>query len=540
MMRRSIATVVFAIFAIVAFAGCQGLGGEPNIVATVPANASASIASGSMGSQADIASVMTLGAQLWEANCARCHGRMGGGAAENGTPLPNLTELPEARILASVQNGVRDVMPAFADELSAEELEAVATYARMLSIAITRDPSLAQNDGGAAADGTAPVPAVVATQEVELPEVVGQITGVVTNGTAGASVPAGLPLELHILLTDFSEEVAQSTANADGTFVFTDVPLRHQYRYVVTANHGDLMFASEIVQGAVDATEMALPLTIYESGASADSIVIEGISAQLIVQDGVLQVIQILSAVNTSDHVYFQVSDEGSTGTSVQLNAPTGAQFQTAMGQQYVISDDGTQIADVEPLIPGDSRLMHIRFSMPYTDGMTFDQVFDYPVNGRTDILLVNTGLTLTSSTLTASDPVVSQGMTMARYTGEGTQPAGASLSFGLSGTPALPAAESASAAPAAAAAVTDIRPLAYILIGAGVSALIFALVITLRDRQTRGASSKRSVGDLLEEIARLDLQHKAGEINERDYARQRAALKSQLSTMMKTQQSST
>lgn len=535
MMRRPIATVVFAIFAIVAFAGCQGLGGEPNIVATIPANASASIASGSMGSQADIASVMTLGAQVWEANCARCHGRMGGGAAENGTPLPNLTELPEARILASVQNGVRDVMPAFVDELSTDELEAVATYARMLSIAITRDPSLAQNDGSAA-NSAPPVPAVVATEEVELPEVVGQITGVVTNGTAGASVPAGLPLELHILLTDFSEEVAQTTVNADGTFVFADVPLRHQYRYVVTANHGDLMFASEIVQGAVDATEMALPLTIYESGATADAIVIEGISAQLVVQDGVLQVIQILSAVNTSDRVYFQVSDEGSTGTSVELHAPTGAQFQTAMGQQYVISDDGTRIADVEPLIPGDSRLMHIRFSMPYTDGMTFNQLFDYPVNGRTDILLVNTGVTLTSSTLAASDPVVSQGMTMARYTGEGAQPAGASLSFGLNGTPALPAAETA--APAAAAAVTDIRPLAYILIGAGVSALIFALVITLRDRQTRGASSKRTVGDLLEEIARLDMQHKSGEINERDYARQRAALKSQLSTMMKAQQS--
>ncbi|MGQ9908219.1 MAG: c-type cytochrome [Candidatus Flexifilum sp.] len=539
MIRKTYQTIVFAFFlgAAALTAGCQGLGGEPNIVATLPPSGVTSMQMGQTGSQAEIASVMTLGAQVWEANCARCHGRMGGGVPDTGAPLPDLTQMPEARILASIQSGVRDVMPGFADQLTDEELRAVATYARMLSIAIARDPSLAQADaGGSAVAGAGSAEA--AAPQAQTTARTGQIVGSVTNGTAGAPIPENLPLELHILLTDFSEQVVQTTANADGTFVFADVPLLHEYRYVVTANHGDLMFASEVVQGAVDGTEMVLPLTIYESGAPADAIVIEGISAQLVVQDGQLQVIEILRAVNTSDRVFFQINADASGGMSVQLQAPAGAQFQTAMGQQYVIADEGTRIADTRPIVPGESRLLHVRFNLPYTDGMLFDQVFEYPIDGPVDILLVNQGMALASEQLAAAEPLVSQGMTMARYTGQIAQSAGSRLSFALSGTPLAVAQGNVPDATPTGAAATDLRPLAYVLIGAGGSALLFALIITLRDRRKRTAIRGRTVGELLEAIASLDLRHKAGEIDQRDYMRQRAALKAQLSALMKAQQS--
>ncbi|MCS7072602.1 MAG: cytochrome c, partial [Anaerolinea sp.] len=473
-------------------------------MATLPASSETSMQMGATGSQAEIASVMTLGAQVWEANCARCHGRMGGGVPDTGAPLPDLTQLTEARILASIQTGVRDVMPGFADQLTDEELRAVATYARMLSIAIVRNPALAQSDG---AGSTGANDAGAAVSQPQTAVRTGQIVGSVTNGTAGGVVPEGLPLELHILLTDFSEQVVQTTANADGTFVFADVPLRHEYRYVVTANYGDLMFTSEIVQGAVDGTEMALPLTIYESDAPTDALVIEGISAQLVVQDDLLEVIQILRAVNTSDRVFFRINPDANSGTSMQLQVPSGAQFRPGMGQQYQITDDGSRVADTRPIVPGERRLMHVRFSLPYTDGMTVDQVFEYPINGPVDILIVNQGVALASDRLAAAEPVVSQGMTMARYAGQVEQPAGSRLSFALSGTPLPVASDNAAIANPSGGATADLRPVAYVLIGAGGSALVFALIITLRDRQKRVAAPKRTVGELLEEIANLDLR---------------------------------
>ncbi|PJF27325.1 MAG: hypothetical protein CUN53_04505 [Phototrophicales bacterium] len=107
-----------------------------------------------------------------------------------------------------------------------------------------------------------------------------------------------------------------------------------------------------------------------------------------------------------------------------------------------------------------------------------------------------------------------------------------------MSGTPLAVAQGNVPDATPTGAAATDLRPLAYVLIGAGGSALLFALIITLRDRRKRTAIRGRTVGELLEAIASLDLRHKAGEIDQRDYMRQRAALKAQLSALMKAQQS--
>jgi cytochrome c553 len=118
---------------LLAISGCQGLGGEPRIVATIPPQESLT------GFDQEIAATMMLGGDTWTANCADCHGRLGEGTAD-GAPLPDLTALTEGQILASVTNGVTEKnMPAFSDKLTAEELLAVATYASMISLARQRN-----------------------------------------------------------------------------------------------------------------------------------------------------------------------------------------------------------------------------------------------------------------------------------------------------------------------------------------------------------------------------------------------------------------
>jgi cytochrome c6 len=64
---------------------------------------------------------------LEEGNCATCHALED--ANSNGNIGPNLNEIkPDvSRVLMAVTNGI-GVMPAYQGELSAEEINAVATY----------------------------------------------------------------------------------------------------------------------------------------------------------------------------------------------------------------------------------------------------------------------------------------------------------------------------------------------------------------------------------------------------------------------------
>jgi mono/diheme cytochrome c family protein len=82
------------------------------------------------GDQADDPQLV-LGRQVFEDNCARCHGGSGGGGA--GPKLSDgevVDAFPEpADQVALVREG-RDTMPSFADRLSAEEIEAVVRFTR--------------------------------------------------------------------------------------------------------------------------------------------------------------------------------------------------------------------------------------------------------------------------------------------------------------------------------------------------------------------------------------------------------------------------
>jgi outer membrane protein assembly factor BamB/mono/diheme cytochrome c family protein len=72
----------------------------------------------------------TTGAEVFASNCATCHGADGSGgqgpALGDGVVAAKLTE---AETLAVVTNG-RNAMPAFEDQLSADELDAVVAYVR--------------------------------------------------------------------------------------------------------------------------------------------------------------------------------------------------------------------------------------------------------------------------------------------------------------------------------------------------------------------------------------------------------------------------
>jgi cytochrome c oxidase subunit 2 len=70
------------------------------------------------------------GQQIYESNCARCHGPNGEGGV--GMPLGNGAVEDSLTLEGQIEviTEGRNAMPAWGDQLSADEIEAVATYER--------------------------------------------------------------------------------------------------------------------------------------------------------------------------------------------------------------------------------------------------------------------------------------------------------------------------------------------------------------------------------------------------------------------------
>lgn len=93
---------------------------------------------------------------LFNAACATCHGREGGGGGPNlppGVAVPNFGDRAwqSARSdeeLAKVIREGRNTMPAFGEQLRAEGVDALVAYVRSLGAAAQPTPAAADSEGG--------------------------------------------------------------------------------------------------------------------------------------------------------------------------------------------------------------------------------------------------------------------------------------------------------------------------------------------------------------------------------------------------------
>lgn len=510
--RISVRIGVFVAFLmlLLVLPACRGLTEEPEIVATLPADAMQPSESQQIGA------VMTMGAQIWAEQCMQCHGRLGEGV-ENGVPLPDLSARTDEQIMASLTNGLVSnntalavqQMPAFGDVLGDEQLNAVMTYAKMMSQA--RAQGMIGDEAAA---------------ESELTTVSGTVIGTVSIGTAGAALPESLVVRLHVLKPEFEEQTFETAMLPDGSYSFNEVPFNPTFEYVVTADYGDMMFVSDVGLVEAETPALDLPVTLYDTGADASAIQIARLTKQIGVEAGILQIVEIASFSNTSDRVYTE---------GVGLALPPGAQYQDWMGGDYALSDDGSRVIDLRPVAPGESRLMHIAYTMPYTDGGALEQPLIYALDGRVDVLVATDGLRVSSEGLSELGLQMAGGQQVRTYGGEISRDAGTSIVYTVTGTPVV--------APAPSAATSGgVNPIAYVLIGAGLSAIAFAFVLMIRDRRAASAPNlaaqpggQPAVEALMAEIADLDTRFNAGSLDERSYKQQRAALKARLTTLMKT-----
>ncbi len=532
--------------------------------------------------------MLARGQQVWLDNCAECHGADGRGTAD-GDPLPDMSNLAEGMALSVVNTGRGDVMPAFGGELNTADQRAVVAYARSLSLtnantppvqvaqaatatpqpptAVPANAETTPESTAAALEGTAEAtsaaeatttaemtaaPETAATAEstavtaettaeapapatTEEANAGGIVFGQISNGTAGGAVPPNLPLSLYVVDVNHGETSYQTTADASGAYRFENVPMRTDRDYVVTTVYNGVSFVSDPLRPASGDAQLLLPITVYETGADASTISIDAMITQISVSDNQLQMVQIVSFTNTSDRVFINASQGGQT--SVWLPVPAGAQYFDMMGTGYTMNPDGTLIYDNQPVIPGDSHLMHASFLMSYTSGMSIAQTMGFPINGTYEVLLATNGLNIGGSQLTQQTPRVVGGQSIPTFAALLNVPGGQPFSYTLSGTPSAQSSTQQAAGP---------NPLAYILIGAGIGAIGVAGVLFLQERLNRNRSQPQAAAasggtpsqssTLMKQIADLDIRFRDGKLDRKAYEKRRAELKAQLTALLKSQ----
>lgn len=489
------------------------------------------------------------GQAVYEQACASCHGPAGRGDGPQAEgPVPDLTDLSRMAVLSdraiytAITQGVGQAMPAFADELSEAQRQDAVVYVRALALAsrdvIDQEPrpaEVAQVPPPAATEE--PAAAAAPTQVAAAAEARGVVSGAITSGTAGAELPEGLSVTLHIVDAAFNEETREAELDANGRFVFDDVPIRADRRYFTTVRFAEGFFVSDLLPGNPAEPSLDLPITVYSVTADPSVIRIASMLAQVVPSAEGLQVIQIVTYRNDSDRIFLSDDTMGEfRQASVRLSLPPGAVVREFAGdsERYAVAADGTAVIDTRPVFPGEDHIVHVMYTVPYSGRAEIAQPLDYPLAGRVQLLLDN-ALTLTSSQLPPRGAQAMGGATYLTYGGDLALAAGDALRYTVSGAAAAPGA-------ATAAAGGSNIVLAAALFAAGAGALLAAALLYWRGRtanapaaQAAAPTSDRQgqIDALVQQIAELDDAHEAGEITRSAYRKQRAALKERLAALL-------
>ena len=578
-MRRRLIGCWLSVFLL---AGCGGLSGEPEIVATVaPAQLQKSAES-----SGDWRPNIDNGAAIFAERCVDCHGSKGEGRGELvlagsiKAPLDMTDRVlvadasPLAWYKIITEGRIEELMPPWRDALSEQERWDVALYAYTLSYddALLSDgEALWQENCGECA-----LPLVVAPifsdseygkvlnsysfasrlDEQEIAAAVayarmeslqqlgkdeetsgaavprGNFSGRVEHGSSGGTVPDTMVVQLRFGNAEQGYKQAETTLDADNRFVFADVPLTNEFNYMVSFVYDERVFSRRLLAGHPSDDAYDQTITLYDQ--TSDPFVITVASIDIFVSpvklddlgSGLL-ITQIITYRNGSDRLYTSGRgfDDGREA-SLLLQFPAGARVMSGdENGRFVLIEDleavPDSLIDTLPVLPGDDHEIIVEYFLPYVDAVYFEQVFNNLLDAGVSVALPST-LSINSEIL---QPVDGSEVTdnMRTYAGMLKQDIEPRLSFVISGDPYATSSDDNSL-------ITSDTLLPLLLgMGAVGTALLAGLALLRRRQGNRSGTIER----LVRQIAQLDEAQKRGQINHDVYHQRRRAFKDKLAALM-------
>lgn len=494
--------------------------------------------------------VLANGADVWQRECAECHGERGAGDGPEmvgtGRDIPDLSDTPLPAVVSDqawyyiIAEGVGDEMPAYQETLSEDELWASVAYSRLLGLSEFD----ASRDASSLAQPAIDTSSAETDVEVVLPDVI-TVQGSVTHGTTGADVPEGLTITVRYGNPDVGITDLQATVGEDGTYTIADVPVDAANEYVAFTVYNNMAFISPVVMGAELAADPALPITLYEVTEDPFAIGIEQmhftiepleVGDAIVADDGTTQAMppggrglivrQRVTYHNQSDRVFMVRRNEVSA--SLLLRLPPGAIILNDQ-TRYIVLQQEYMLLDTAPVYPGE-HLIEALYFLPYDGGAVIDVPVDNAYEGELRIVIAPQTLTVTSDAISESMLVGATGNMPAAtiYTGMVDLARGETLLFNVEGS--LFGTPITSDDPNLVT-VDSLLPIVVVFVLILVA--VMGAYLLWQRTATGNQQIDRKTERIVRHIAELDDMYRRGQIDTDNYQRERATLKAQLAQLM-------
>mgnify|MGYP001052828099 FL=1 len=505
---------------------------------------------------------IALGDELYQANCAQCHGSDGKG---DGPMAANLSKTPRdftdqafmaeysaAAMFAVINQGIDPLMPGYAGQLEEAQVWAITDFLRSLTFA-AQPAAVEETEAEPTATSSTsteeayPEPAVTeessqpvtSTEEssqpaaTPLPGELGTVVVTVVNGSGG-EVPEDTTVTLYAFDNMQMAFTRTLESSEDGVYTFEDIEMVAERAFLAGVDYNGGTYGSDVATADPAVPVINLQIVTYDASSDVSVLTTDRLHIFFDFSDPeLIQVVEVYIISNPTDQ---SVVSAEPGGPVVFFPLPAGyqnLQFEDgALGERYQEAPGG--FVDTTSVPPGMSQYQVVfAFNLPYDRRLDFTQ----PVTMSTSavvIMLPDNGVKLSGDSLVDGGVRDFQGTTYRMYNGSNLS-AGSELAFNMAGRP--------NTGGATLIGETSWQNIAVGVGGLGVVLVMVGLWLYQRNKKTTmpldeseeevlTADEPASAEDteaLMDAIIALDDQYQAGELPEDAYLQRRAELKERL-----------
>ena len=356
------------------------------------------------------------------------------------------------------------------------------------------------------------------------------VTGQVTNGTPGGTLPVGDPVTLQFYSQGTWTAIFTTTLSADGTFRFTDFGMDAGSDFVTHILYQGVDYYSSPTKLLGDlATETVAGITVFEPTTDPSGVVIDQMHYFIAPAGDDVRIAEYYLVGNTGDRTYIGTENADGVRTTLTFTPPAGASdlYFDGPGLEERFVGDITRFEDTRPIPPGTTTIdVDFSYQLPFTDGMRIERTVDVPISlvalivSSQDIGLAGSGLTPQGMMNTQMGPAASYSA--------GPLAAGEMLAFTF--VPQTMAVTTTGSGTTTSSRTAN--PMRDALLGVAALALAaFGGYQLLKPASV--PPPPEAARPLLEAIAALDARYAAGDLPEEAYHQERETLKQQLLSLL-------
>jgi hypothetical protein len=358
------------------------------------------------------------------------------------------------------------------------------------------------------------------------------VIGQVTNGTSEGVVPTDVPITLHLFSGMEETGTYTTTLSADSSFRFDGLTPEVGDILVARVVYQDVTYASEFIAFEPEQQALSLPIVIYETTDDPTEIQIAQMHVFISGGGDRIQVGEYCLISNTGDRTYVGIENPA-TGQRITLNytLPDSAEelhFDDPNSEERFLEQEGG-FADTAPIPPGNTTTeVLFSYQLLYQEGMQIERAYEVPVSSAVILLSVE-GLALEGNGVFPGDSMNTQMGPALSYTA-GPLAAGEALNFSLVAQPETAMPPSTLPDSPSAPSTTQESGIGLVALAVAVAMIYWLWRSPSAPHETLPAQAR----PLIENIATLDADFEAGQVEEETYRTKRQSLKQQLYLLLR------